>query len=71
MNDNKNNKSLSKFEEVGQNASSNHGIITEFIDFIKYNKKWWLLPLVIMLILFGALLFLGQTGVAPFIYSFW
>lgn len=45
------------------------GIIRELWGFIKENKKWWLLPLVIALLVFGLLIFLSGTGLAPFIYT--
>ena len=42
----------------------------EFWDFIKVRKKFWLLPILIVLGLFGALIVLSQgTAVAPFIYT--
>jgi hypothetical protein len=42
----------------------------EFWDFIKVRKKYWLLPILIVLALFGALIVLSQgTAVAPFIYT--
>ena len=42
----------------------------EFWDFIKVRKKYWLLPILIVLVLFGALIVLTQgTAVAPFIYT--
>jgi hypothetical protein len=42
----------------------------EFWDFIKVRKKYWLLPILIVLALFGALIVLSQgTVVAPFIYT--
>lgn len=38
--------------------------------FLKVRKKWWLAPIIIFMILLGALLiFGGSTAVAPFIYS--
>ena len=44
---------------------------TEFFGFIRENKKWWLIPLLAMLLLMGGLLLLaGQhTALAPFIYT--
>ena len=42
--------------------------ISEFIFFLKQNKKWWMLPLLIVLALLGLLAFLAGTGIAPFIY---
>ena len=42
----------------------------EFLDFLKVRKKYWLLPILIVLILFGSLIVLSQgTAVAPFIYT--
>jgi hypothetical protein len=42
----------------------------EFWDFIKVRKKYWLLPIFIVLALFGSLIVLSQgTVVAPFIYA--
>jgi len=45
------------------------GIVAEFWEFLKHNKKWWLLPILVVLVLVGALLVLGSTAVAPFIYT--
>ena len=42
--------------------------LAEFWLFLKYNKKWWLLPILIILLLLGALALLGGTAIAPFIY---
>jgi len=42
----------------------------EFWDFLRVRKKYWLLPILIVLVLFGALIVLTQgTAVAPFIYT--
>jgi hypothetical protein len=44
--------------------------LIEFWDFLKIRKKYWLLPILIVLVLFGALIVLTQgTAVAPFIYT--
>ena len=44
--------------------------LKEFWDFIKVRKKYWLLPILIILILFGSLIVLTQgTAIAPFIYT--
>jgi len=44
-------------------------IIREFWEFLRVRKKWWLAPIVIILILFGALIILTEgSAVAPFIY---
>ncbi len=44
-------------------------LISEFWAFLKVNKKWWLIPLVIALLALGGLVFLAGTPVAPFIYT--
>ena len=44
--------------------------IKEFWKFLKIRKKYWLFPILLVLILFGALIILSQgTAVAPFIYT--
>ena len=44
--------------------------LKEFWDFRKVRKKYWLLPILIVLVLFGGLIVLSQgTAVAPFIYT--
>ena len=45
------------------------GIVTEFWDFLKENKKWWLAPIIISVLGLGALVLLGGTAAAPFIYT--
>jgi hypothetical protein len=45
-------------------------ILTEYFSFLKENKKWWLLPIVIVLVLFGLLIVLTKgSALAPFIYT--
>ncbi|MDD5431407.1 MAG: DUF5989 family protein [Candidatus Omnitrophica bacterium] len=45
-------------------------IIKEFWQFLRVRKKWWLAPIIIMLLLFGILIFFTQSSaVAPFIYT--
>lgn len=44
--------------------------LIEFWDFLKVRKKYWLFPILIVLVLFGALIVLTQgTAIAPFIYT--
>ena len=44
--------------------------LKEFFDFIKVRKKYWLLTILIVLVLFGGLIILSQgSAVAPFIYT--
>ncbi|MGY8998490.1 MAG: DUF5989 family protein [Rhodospirillales bacterium] len=46
------------------------GFILELWSFLKIRKKFWLLPIFIMMTLFGGLIVLSQgSAVAPFIYT--
>lgn len=65
-------------EESGKNAaeefsreaeSAQPGIVREFVDFLLHNKKWWLAPIIVLLLLVGLLVVLAGTGAAPFIYT--
>jgi drug/metabolite transporter superfamily protein YnfA len=45
-------------------------VLREFWEFLKQEKKYWLAPIVLVLVLFGLLLVFAQTSaVAPFIYT--
>jgi hypothetical protein len=41
----------------------------EFWDFLRNNKKWWLLPILLVCGVFGLLVLLSGTAAAPFIYT--
>ena len=44
--------------------------LKEFWEFLKVRKKYWLLPILLVLVLFGGLIVLSQgTAIAPFIYT--
>ena len=44
--------------------------LVEFWQFLKVRKKFWLLPIVLLMLMFGGLLILAQgSAVAPFIYA--
>lgn len=45
------------------------GLAREFLDFLMENKKWWLAPIVISVLLLGLLVFFGGSAAAPFIYT--
>lgn len=45
-------------------------ILKELWDFLKVRKKWWLAPIVIVLVLLGVLIVVTESSaVAPFIYT--
>jgi Family of unknown function (DUF5989) len=49
---------------------ANQSIITEFWEFLKFRKRYWLLPIVIFLLMLGGLIvFTESSAVAPFIYA--
>ena len=45
-------------------------VIKDYWNFLKERKKWWLLPIIIVLFLIGILLVFGAgSAIAPFIYT--
>jgi Family of unknown function (DUF5989) len=58
-----------KSEFLQQAQAEQPGLIREFIDFLKFNKAWWLTPIILVLLLVGGLMVLAATGAAPFIYA--
>ncbi len=55
------------FERQAEQASQ--GFLRELAAFMRENKKWWLIPIVVALVLVAALVLLGGTAAAPFIYT--
>tara|TARA_Y200000002_G_scaffold347241_1_gene322328 strand:- start:491 stop:640 length:150 start_codon:yes stop_codon:yes gene_type:complete len=46
------------------------GFLKEFWSFLIIRKKYWLFPIILILVLFGSLIILSQGSVvAPFIYA--
>ncbi len=45
------------------------GLLREFLDFLRYEKKWWLAPIIIILLLMGLLILLHASPLGPFIYT--
>lgn len=62
-------ESISDEFEKAAGEKPGEGLLTEFLDFLRYNKKWWLLPIVGVLLLLGLFLVLSTTAAAPFIYT--
>jgi hypothetical protein len=53
-----------------RSMQSNLGVASELLSFLWSRKLWWLLPMVILLLVFGLLLiFATASGLAPFIYT--
>ncbi|MFN0054999.1 MAG: DUF5989 family protein [Planctomycetales bacterium] len=56
-----------EFEQLGKEKQLS--LFTEFWLFISENKKWWLIPILLVMSLLGVLTALSMTGAAPFIYT--
>ena len=57
----------SEFErEAGERRLT---LVGEFWEFLKHNKKWWLLPILVLILALGALVLMGSTGVGWAIYT--
>ena len=55
-----------------EQAVANHarlGLVQEVWEFLRVTKEWWLLPIIVVLALFGALILMSGTAAAPFIYT--
>ena len=59
---------MTKFEDAAK-QQGRQGFFSEFWYFLRTSKKWWLLPIVVVLFLFGVLVLLSGTAAAPFIYT--
>ena len=60
-------KAGNEFEQLAD--SPDPGIVREFWEFLRYNKKWWLAPILIVTLLLIGLVFLTASPAAPFIYT--
>jgi len=45
------------------------GLAGELLEFLRLNRKWWLLPIIAVLLLLGVFILLSSTAAAPFIYT--
>ena len=56
-------------EFIDQAEQAPPGIVREFWEFLRDNKKWWITPIVLALLLVGIFVYLSATSAAPFIYT--
>lgn len=61
-------KNKSEIEDSLEHTGSTN-IVMEFWEFLCENKKFWLIPILIILLLLGLLIFLGGTSASPFVYT--
>jgi hypothetical protein len=59
--------STAKFDDLARQKRPS--LAVEFWYFLKYNKKWWLLPILVTLLLLCLLVLVGSSSLAPFIYT--
>ena len=55
-------------EFLARASGKQTGLVAEFIGFLRANKKWWLAPIIIALLLIGLLILISGSAIAPFIY---
>lgn len=60
-------KPANDFERAA--AEQPTSLVGEFLEFLGQNKKWWMLPILLAMLLLGTLIFLSGTAAAPFIYT--
>ncbi len=66
MTHNENSKQNNELEQLAN--EKRQSLAGEFIVFLKHNKKWWLLPIILILFGLGLLVILSSSALAPFIY---
>ena len=57
----------SEFEALTRHEKPS--LLKDLVQLLRQNKKWWLLPIVVVLLLFGVLAIFAGTAAAPFIYT--
>jgi hypothetical protein len=57
----------SDFQEAAREQRAS--FLGEFLFFLKENKKWWLVPFLIVLAMLAMLAMVSSTSLAPFIYT--
>jgi hypothetical protein len=60
-------RTTQSFEQLAD--QNRPGMMAELWEYLRHNKKWWLTPIVVILLMFGALMVLSGTAAAPFIYT--
>jgi hypothetical protein len=56
-------------EFASQAEAAETGVIGEFLQFLRHTRKWWLTPVLVLLLLAGLIVVLGGSVAAPFIYT--
>ena len=56
-----------EFEELGRMEQTSQ--VSDFLYFFKQSRKWWLLPVIALLAVLGAIAMFSGSAAAPFIYT--
>ena len=56
-----------EFEKASNQKQDN--LVTEFLGFLKETRKFWMIPLIIVMLALATLLVLTNSALAPFIYT--
>jgi len=56
-------------EFASQAGAKRNSFLSDYLYLVRSNRKWWMLPLIGLLLGFGLLMVLASTGAAPFIYT--
>jgi hypothetical protein len=60
-------KDADEFASQAEQQSDN--IVVEFWYFLRYNKKWWLTPIIVMMLFMGLIVVSFNSPLAPFLYT--
>ena len=67
MNEESKNSGGTDFARQAQMADP--GFVADMWAFLRHNKKWWLTPIILCIVLVGLIVVLSGTAAAPFIYA--
>jgi len=56
-------------EFLQESQAERASFLSDYFAFLKRTRKWWMLPVLVVVLLFGLLVVLSATGAAPFIYT--
>ena len=56
-----------KFEDAAQQKAPS--LVRELFDWLRHNKKWWIAPILVVVLLLGAFLLVTATPLGPWIYA--
>ncbi len=57
-------------KDFREELMAKQSVVGEFWEFLKFRKRYWLFPIVLVLFMLGALIFFTEgSAVAPFIYA--